>query len=129
MRTASGNAGRVAIKVAPAVGSECRATLGSGSDNPEWFYEAAQSLLGKDAGQQLHLITGYPLSSCYAYTARNAEERRRPPEHFLRRLFHKPQGEPFLNAFMDGCGWWRDRERVASIGRQVIESVNQGGFK
>jgi hypothetical protein len=122
MRAASGNVERIAIRVPPAAGSERGTTLGSGSSDPEWFYNAAQSLLGKDAGQQLHYITGYPPSSCYAYTARNADERRRPNENFLRRLFHHPgYGKPFLNAYMHGCEWWGEHERITSIGRKVIE--------
>lgn len=104
-----------AIKPTPEVGSETSLTLTSESDSDDWFYEAAQTLLGKDAGLHLHYITGYPQSTCYAYVANNPEKRRKPPGPFLRTLFHKPQGRPFLFAFMHGCDWWTDVQCAVRI--------------
>lgn len=93
--------------------------LASESNPHEWFYAAAQHLLGKDAGYALHRLTGYPASSCYAYVAHDPRRRRRPPEHFLRVLFHLDEGEPFHAAYMDGCTWWSRRQRDAKLGRKL----------
>lgn len=95
-------------------------TLGSESNPHEWFYEAAHRLLGKDAGLHLHYLTGYPQSSCYAYVARNERQRRRPPEHFLRVLFRRPEGREFHAAFMAGCAWWIELQADADYGRRVL---------
>jgi hypothetical protein len=110
-----------AIEGAPACESETASTLGSESDADDWFFEAAQGLLGKDAGFALHLITGYPASSCYAYTASNAAKRRKPPEHFLRRLFGRPEGRPFFNAFMAACRspFWPEYQRAIRIAEAI----------
>lgn len=123
MRALDGSNGFAATKPTPASGSERRNTLACGSEDPEWFYDVARDVLGKDAGLHLHYITGYPESSCYAYTARDATKRRRPPEHFLRKLFHAPQGKPFHAAFMHGCAaqWWLEQQRAAEVGRKVLD--------
>lgn len=105
----------LAISATPGNGSELSITPGCESDADDWFYNAAQQLLGKDAGLHLHYITGYPQSSCYAYVTKIKANRRRPPDHFLRKLFHADQGEPFHEAFMAGCKakWWLERQRAA----------------
>lgn len=95
-------------------GSNTANTAGCGSD---WFVNAAKVLLGKDAGLHLHYITGYPERSCYYY----ASGERAPPAHFLRVLFHSPQGEPFFLAFMEGCRaeWWSDHKRARRITQAI----------
>ena len=41
----------------------------SGTD--DWFYDCAVSVFGsKETGQLLHLATGWPRTSCYAFVAR-----------------------------------------------------------
>lgn len=76
----------------------------SGSGNEDWFYDAAIAICGgKDAGYQLHLFTGWPLTSCRYFMLRDPGRRRKPPAEFLRILFRSPHGEPFFRAFMHGC--------------------------
>jgi len=96
-------------------------TPASESDPDAWFYDASRVLLGNDAGLQLHYLTGYPQSSCYAYVAKNAAKRRPPPEHLLRKLFHSDAGEPWHNAFMHGCKaqWWLDVQDALKIKRAL----------
>lgn len=112
------SAGISASKAPPGNGSD---PLASESAANEWFYEAARDLLGKDSGYVLHILTGYPESSCYAYVAKNPQHRRRPREHFLRKLFATPQGRAFHAAFMaaSGAPWWRDYERAQRITAQI----------
>lgn len=97
-------------------------TVASDSGDGEWLAQAAQHLLGKDAGLHLHYITGYPESSCYKYVAKDKDKRRSPPEHFLRALFHSPQGEPFFLAFMEGCRaeWFDDLKRA----RRIVSAID-----
>lgn len=123
MSASNGSGAAGAIYPALGTGSETPITLASESIDDEWFYAAAQSLLGKDAGLHLHYITGYPQSSCYAYVARDVDSRRRPPGHFLRTLFWSDQGAPFFEAFMHGCKaqWWLDLQRA----RRIAEAVKQ----
>jgi hypothetical protein len=128
MREASLNGPDAATSAAPTSESEngdhdglATITLASEKNPHEWFYAAARRLLGKDAGYALHLLTGYPASSCYAYVAKDSLKRRRPPEHFLRTLFHSNEGEQFHAAFMAGCPWWRELQRDAALGRKVRE--------
>ena len=111
-----------------------KATFEIGSDTPEsesdrdaWFYNAAQSLLGKDAGFGLHVLTGYPESTCYAYVARNPEKRRPPPEHLLWKLFNRDDGEPWHDAFMHGCKakWWQRRQKERQLAALAIHIFNQ----
>lgn len=99
-----------ATKGNAACGSDDLSTAVRGSESWLWFSNAAQSLLGKDAGLHLHRITGYPERSCYYY----ASGERAPPVDFLRKLFHSAQGEPFFLAFMSGCDarWWREHQGV-----------------
>jgi hypothetical protein len=109
----------------PDIGTKNGITPTSGTDENDWFYNVAQGVLGKDAGLHLHLITGYPRTSCYAYVAHNAEQRRRPPDHFLRKLFHSEQGEPFRDAFMRGCEakWWVEEQRYTNFGREMAAAA------
>lgn len=115
------NAESAATNGALAGGSELSTTLASGSGRDAWFFDAAQVLLGKDAGYTLHLITGYAESSCYAYTAKNSDKRRPVPEHMLRKLIHSEQGEPWLRAFMEGCdaSWWADLQHALALKRAI----------
>jgi len=102
-------------------------TLGNGdeilaSESDDWFVFAAWTILGtKDAGSQLNLITGWPLSSCYAFTAKDPNKRRRPSPEFLRRLFRTEHGAPFHAAFMSGCNaaWWIEREAAEDRARKA----------
>lgn len=117
-----------ATNCAPTSGSEQSNTPACGSDADDWLFDVAQVLLGKDAGLHLHYITGYPQSTCYAYVAKAKEKRRHPSDHFLRVLFHSEQGEPFFNAFMEGCEarWWlaHKRERkLAAMARHIFASL------
>jgi hypothetical protein len=108
-----------AIKATPAVGNVTPAC-----ESEDWFYPAAMQLLGKDAGLQLHYITGYPQSSCYAYVAHNPDSRRKVPEHFLRVLFASSEGEPFFLAFMQSnkSTWWGEYRRAIVL-KRAIDSV------
>jgi hypothetical protein len=112
-----------ATNAALAVGSDKTSTLASESNPHEWLYLAAQSLLGKDAGYGLHLLTGYPESSCYAYVASDPAKRRRPPEHFIRKICHTEEG--FYLAFMQGCvaPWWilREQDRADAEALRAFE--------
>src|SRR5262249_26317843 len=109
--------------------SDGTSPLAGESDNPhEWLYNAARKELGPDAGLQLSIITGYPESSCYAYMAKDAQKRRRPPGHFERAVIHSREGAPFFIAYMRNCDapWWRDFVRAADLGRKVLELTKQG---
>lgn len=137
MRKQSPTIGIATINGTPASGSENQQgailvsfTLSSESNPNEWFYDAAQDLLGKDAGLHLHKITGYPESSCYAYTAQNAEKRRRPPEHFLRKLFADADvGESFHARFMATVNavWWIEHLRTHGVGAAAIAAMRGTG--
>lgn len=98
---------------------------GTGDDN-DWFVEVATGIYGKEAGYQLHLATGWPRTSCYAFVANDPDARRKIPTAFLHRVFNLPIGKPFYDAFMRGCTaqWWRDDERARRIGVCVIEVTN-----
>src|SRR5262249_53122287 len=100
---------------------EARANLGTGTDD-DWFYQCAIGVFGaKETGQLLHLATGWPRASCYAFVARDAAQRRKPNHEFLRVLFRSHHGKPFFIAFMHGCEaqWWLDlqaeQDRAARI--------------
>jgi hypothetical protein len=98
-----------------------------GSD--DWFYGCATAVFGnKETGQLLHLATGWPRTSCYAFVTRDPGQRRKPPVEFLRILFRSDHGAPFHDAFMDGCNaaWWLDREREAEVGRKVLAITDRG---
>ena len=102
----------------PATGNDSEFAPASGSDNPEWLYDAAWAVFGKEAGAGLHYATGYPLSTCAAYVAHDPDKRRRASEHFVRRLIHSKQGAPFHAAFMHGCtaDWWLEYQRYKRMG-------------
>src|SRR5690348_7574261 len=72
----------------------------------EFFASVCKTIFGKDAGYALHLATGVPERSCYRY----ASGEREIPVLVLRSILHSDRGEPFFNAFMDGCTaqWWLD---------------------
>lgn len=106
---------------------EAGANPGNGTDD-DWFYNCAVAVFGrKETGQLLHLATAWPRTSCYAMVARDAEQRRKPSSEFLRMLFRSDHGAPFHDAFMHGCdaAWWRERQRAADIGRDVIARVER----
>lgn len=122
-----------AMAAAPASGSELCFTPGSES---EWFFDAVIAICGrKDPGYQLHLFTGWPLSSCRAFCARDACQRRKPSPDFLRLLLRSAHGGPFFAALMDGSAarWYadlRDAERQAAAAEErlrTIASVVAGG--
>lgn len=123
-------AGSSAICSSPGTGidlvPETGANPGSGSD--DWFYEVAVAVFGrKDTGHLLHLATGWPRTSCYAFVARDPEQRRKLPEEFLRILFRSDHGAPFHDAFMSGgtSKWWSDHQRAHDVGRDVIARVER----
>lgn len=93
---------------------------GSGID--DWFYGVAVAIFGdKETGHLLHLATGWPRTSCYAFVARDPDQRRKPSPEFLRILFRSDHGRPFFRAFMHGSDarWWRDLERAERIAAQI----------
>lgn len=111
-------------------GSGPLATLTSESDPDAWFFDAAQVLLGKDAGLHLHYLTGYPQSTCYAYVAKDPRKRRPPPEHLLRVLCHSDQGEPWHDAFMHECKarWWIARQserKLAALAQNIFKQLGE----
>ena len=95
--------------------------VGCDSDDSDWFGSIARSLLGKDAGFALHLITGAPEGSCYKYTTRQAGSRRQPPGYLLRSILRSDQGWQFLAALMDSSDapWWCELKRA----RRVAEAI------
>lgn len=119
--------GGVAISVGPGNGidpvPEAGANPGTGTD--DWFYDCAVAVFGKEPGQQLHLATGWPRTSCYAFVARDPAQRRKLHPDFLRILFRSDHGKPFRDAFMHGCEaeWWVDEQEAVGVGRDVIARV------
>lgn len=96
------------------------AILGNGTD--DWFYGVAVTVFGtKETGAHLHLATGWPRTSCYAFVARDPDQRRKPPSEFLRILFCSDHGQPFFNAFMHGSNadWWGSMQRALRIAAQI----------
>lgn len=124
-----GDAEFYATNATPEIGSDSGFAPACESDPDEWFYEAARDLLGvKDTGQLLHITSGHPLSSCYAYTTENAAKRRRPPDHLVRQLIHSDHGEPWHRAYMAGCRakWWTEREserRLAELASSIFAQL------
>jgi hypothetical protein len=116
-----------AISSAPAFKSGAADTPGTGSEDSEWFAKAAWVVLGKDAGLHLHYLTGYPESTCYAYVTKDPTKRRSPREHFLRKLIRSDQGEPFFNAFMEGCEalWWSEWRRQRAVGAAALRAISK----
>ena len=111
-------AASVAANPSPASGSECAPEGKNGGDfentpgcGSDWFFDAAITICGKkDPGFQLHLYTGWPLTSCRYFVAHDPEHRRKPSPGFLRALFHSRYGGPFHRAYMSGCTapWYVD---------------------
>jgi hypothetical protein len=83
------------------------------------FSNVCRSIVGKDAGQRLALLTGYPERTCYRYAAGHV-----PPADFLAKLFASDVGEDFFNWFMQGnqARWWQYRERHRRMG-ETIDNV------
>jgi hypothetical protein len=107
---------------------EAGANPGTGTD--DWFYDCAIAVFGKEAGQQLHLATDWPRTSCYAFVARDPAQRRKLHPDFLRILFQSEHGQPFHDAFMAGCtaSWWLDRERderLAAASKRFIAEITK----
>lgn len=137
MRAMLPTAGEAAISDAPSSGSEFKIqpgsrsvfefTPGSESDDWDWFAPVAWKVLGtKDTGAILHEITGYPLSTCRAYVAKDRSGRRAPTMHFFRRLARTKVGRPFVDAFMADCPWFCDFQHAAFIGEQVLALTKRG---
>jgi hypothetical protein len=98
----------------------------SGSEDRGWFYDAALQICGtKDPGYQLHLFTGWPLTSCRYFMLRDADQRRKPSPEFLRILIRSRHGEPFFRAFMHGCDarWFTDLVRSEERARDAEQSL------
>ncbi len=83
------------------------------------FSELCKSQLGKSAGDQLSILTGYPRSSCYRYS----EGQTVPPIDFLAKLIASDVGLEFFLWFVRGCDaqWWTEMQRAAEVGRKVLE--------
>lgn len=102
---------------------------GSGTADEDWFFNVAVAVFGRtETGMQLHLATGWPRTSCYAFVARERDQRRKPSPEFLRILFRSEHGAPFHDAFMSGskARWWLDRQRdvrLAAASRCFIAEV------
>ena len=132
MRTEESMAALAAIHSSPGSGIEFvpepGANPGSGTDDDDWFYAVAVAVFGnKETGGLLHLATGWPRTSCYAFVAKEREQRRKPSPQFLRILFRSDHGRPFRDAFMAGCeaAWWVEEQRAADVGRKVIALVER----
>lgn len=87
-------------------------------DGNDWFVSLIRSLLPKDAGFALHIITGFEERTCYRY----ANGDRKPPGYLLRQLLRSEHGAQFLAALMDGSDaqWWRDLERERRVGAAAL---------
>ncbi len=122
-----GDADFYSTNATPEIGSDSGFTPGCGSDPDEWFPSAARDLLGeKDTGLMLHIESGFPLSSCYAYVKK--EQPRAVPDNLVRKLIHSDRGEPWHRAYMHGCKakWWINRERerkLAALANEIFEKV------
>jgi hypothetical protein len=119
----------VAISIGPGTGidpvPEAGANPGNGIDD-DWFYPVAIDVFGsKDTGNLIHLATGWPRTSCYAFVAREPSQRRKPSPEFLRILFRSNHGQPFHAAFMHGCEaqWWRDLQDERKIGSAALAAA------
>lgn len=99
------------------------ANPGNGTDDEfDWFYDVAVAVFGsKETGYHLHLASGWPRTSCYAFVARDPEQRRKVNVEFLRVLFRSEHGQPFFRAFMHGseARWFKDLERAERIADAV----------
>lgn len=127
----SSSAARAAISSAPESGIDPVPDPGpnSGSGTDDWFYDCAVAVFGaKETGLHLHLATGWPRTSCYAFVARDPDQRRKPSPEFLRILFRSDHGQPFHDAFMHGCTarWWLDHQRsmrLASAAERFMREI------
>jgi hypothetical protein len=101
---------REARNIAPTIESASRPITGTE------FADLCKRQLGKDAGCQLQMLTGYPRSTCYRYAAGHV-----PPPDFLAKLFATDAGEQFFEWFMQGnqARWWQYRERHRRMGEQI----------
>ncbi len=83
------------------------------------FSEMCKSALGKSAGDQLSVLTGYPRSTCYRY----ADGQTVPPIDFLARLFASDVGQEFFLWLMWDCDaqWWTEMRHAADVGRKVLD--------
>ncbi len=83
------------------------------------FSELCRTTLGKSAGDQLSILTGYPRSTCYRYS----EGETVPPIDFLAKLIASDVGREFFQWFMSGCDaqWWTEMGHAAEVGRKVLE--------
>lgn len=92
------------------------ADISADTDNfcNDWFPRLANDLLAKDAGFQLHLITGFEERTCYRYACGESK----PPAYFLRALLRSSHGKQFLLALMAGCDqqWWSNFQRHRRMG-------------
>lgn len=115
------------IEASPGVGilpvPKTGANPGSGTDAEfDWFYDCAVAVFGaKETGYHLHLATGWPRTSCYAFVARDPEQRRKVNVEFLRVLFRSNHGRPFFDAFMHGseAQWWGDLDRAQRLAAAI----------
>jgi len=89
----------------------------SAVNDEHWFSEMAQALLKPKPGTALHYITGYDERLCQRYAAGSVK----PSAYFLRRLLRSKQGATFAAIALDGAPWWRELQRMAEIGRAVVE--------
>lgn len=108
--TAPKSADKIGAEIA-GVGAKIGTTVRCFTDTngSDWFPSACRTILGKDAGGQLRIITGCPERNCYRYASGESP----PPAEFLRKLIFSPQGAPFFTAFMHACTapWWLDHQR------------------
>jgi hypothetical protein len=115
----------------PAVSGTCSSAANGSDDADErWFAFAAKSLLDKDAGFALHIITGFPERTCYYY----ASGERKTTGHFVRSLLRSDQGWQWLNVIMDGAtaAWWLEaksaKTRLAECEatlQSLLQSIQQ----
>lgn len=116
-----------ATNATPEIGNDSGFTPECESNPYEWFPAAARDLLGdKDTGLLLHLESGFPLSSCYAYVKK--EQPRAVPDNLIRKLIHSDHGEPWHRAYMHGCKaqWWvkqQTERRLAELARSIFAEL------
>lgn len=97
-------------------------TADRGSNDDQWFADAARQLLSPDAGLALHYLTGLSESACY----RAARGDNLPPLHYFRKLLRGPQGWTWLAVIMDGSNeeWWLElqllRDTLIKQGIKIV---------
>jgi hypothetical protein len=117
-----------AINASPEIGNDAGFTPENGSDADDWFPDVAHDLLGDvDTGLQLHLLTGFSLSSCYAYVCKNPRNRRPVPERMLRALFKSDSGRAWHAAYMGrvNAPFWNDYQEAMKL----MAFMRAGGWK